>query len=185
MKEFYRNILGSTTNQSTLFNTVSELWNKSKCKVLPTKEKYISILSNKFNHFFADKIDNICDTFSASSAPIITELDMPTGTENSSHLHTFKPATLEELRNIISSKPFKTSFDDPLPKPVYEECIRLLLPFILELANYSLEIGDMAGLKDSTIIPILKKAGVDIELFLNYRPIVNIQLLSKLIEKVV
>jgi len=43
----------------------------------------------------------------------------------------------------------------------------------------------MDGLKESTIIPILKKAGLDIELFLNYRPIVNLQFLSKLIEKVV
>ena len=104
LREFYKNILGSTSNQSTLFNTVSALWNRTRSKALPTKEKDIATLANKFNHFFIDKIENIHETFPTLSAPIISELDMPQyESECSSHLHSFQRATLEELENIISS----------------------------------------------------------------------------------
>ena len=43
----------------------------------------------------------------------------------------------------------------------------------------------MSRLKESTISPILKNASLDSNSFKNHRPIVNLQFLSKLIEKVV
>ena len=45
--------------------------------------------------------------------------------------------------------------------------------------------GDISGLKESVITPILKKAFLDMNIFKNYRPIVTLQFLSKVIEKVV
>lgn len=184
-REFYKNISDSTNNQATLFKTVSELWNKSPLKALPTVTNNAKTLANKFNHFFCDKIQNIRNSFSTSSGAVITELDLPQETLSTAQLHTLVPATLDELLEIINSKSFKTSFDDPLPAPVYKSCIETLLPYILELVNLSLSSGDMSGLKESTILPILKKAGLDIDVFLNYRPIFNLQFLSKLIERVV
>ena len=79
----------------------------------------------------------------------------------------------------------KTSFDDLIPVPVLKLVIESLLPYLLELVNLSLETGDISGLKESVIIPLLKKLNLDSEQFRNYRPIVNLQFLSKLIEKVV
>ena len=43
----------------------------------------------------------------------------------------------------------------------------------------------MEGIKDSVIIPLLKKSGIDPEVLKNYRPVTNEVFLSKLIEKVV
>ena len=53
------------------------------------------------------------------------------------------------------------------------------------MVNLSLETGDISGLKESVIRPIIKKINLDCEKFPNYRPIVNLQFLSKLIEKIV
>ena len=50
--------------------------------------------------------------------------------------------------------------------------------------NLSLSSGDISGLKESVITPILKKSGLDKNDLANYRPIVNLQFLSKVIEKV-
>ena len=79
----------------------------------------------------------------------------------------------------------KTSFDDPLPAPLLKSSLQTLLPHILDLVNLSLSTGDISGLKESVITPILKKAFLDHNIFKNYRPIVTLQFLSKIIEKVV
>ena len=79
----------------------------------------------------------------------------------------------------------KTSFDDPLPASVYKPSLDTVLPYILELVNTSLSTGDMSGLKESTITPLLKKLGLDLNKHTNFRPLFNLQFLSKLIEKVV
>ena len=79
----------------------------------------------------------------------------------------------------------KTSFDDPLPASVYKPSIETVLPYLLELVNTSLSTGDISGLKESTITPLLKKHGLDLNEHKHYRPLFNLQFLSKLIEKVV
>ena len=75
--------------------------------------------------------------------------------------------------------------EDPLPSTLLKSSLPILLPYILELVNMSLSTGDINGLKESVITPIIKKVGLDKNNFRNYRPIVNLQFLSKLIEKVV
>ena len=51
----------------------------------------------------------------------------------------------------------------------------------------SLELGSMDCLKSAVILPLIKELGtlVDKENFKNYRPVSNLQFLSKLIERVV
>ena len=96
-----------------------------------------------------------------------------------------EPASYRELEEIISDMDIKTCFDDPLPAPLVKNALPVLLPHILELVNLSLSTGDISGLKESVITPILKKALLDLNIFKNYRPIVTLQFLGKIIEKVV
>ena len=180
---FYRNILASTNDPSTLFQTVSELWNKKKVKALPTYTGDAKTLANDFNTFFTSKVSDIRNCIS-SNEPFLPEPENNMS-ESSSELQEFKLATLEELHEIVHDKEIKTSFDDPIPAPVYKECMDVLLPHLLDLVNCSLLSGDMSGLKESTIIPLLKKAKLDHEAHKNYRPLFNLQFLSKLVEKVV
>ena len=73
-------------------------------------------------------------------------------------MHTFKLATLVELKkDILLSMAIKTSYDDPLPASVLEPSLDTVLPYLLELVNTSLSTGNISGLKESTITPLLKK----------------------------
>ena len=79
----------------------------------------------------------------------------------------------------------KTAYNDFLPRPLMKDLLETLLPYIVELINLSLATGCMEGVKEATIVPLLKKAGLDTEVLKNYRPVSDIVLISKLIETVV
>ena len=79
----------------------------------------------------------------------------------------------------------KTSPADPIPAILLKEIIDNLTPHFLMIVNASLAAGSMEGLKESIITPILKKLNLDTNKLNNYRPIANIEFLSKLTEKVV
>ena len=83
-------------------------------------------------------------------------------------LSSFEPVSMEELKLILGEMTIKTSYEDPLPAPLLKSSIDLLLPYILELVNLSLETGSISGLKKSVINPILKKFDLDAEKFSNY-----------------
>ena len=102
-----------------------------------------------------------------------------------SELSDFRPATLQEIKEIIKDMTIKTSPADPIPAILLKEIIDDLTPHILKIVNASLAAGSMEGLKESIITPILKKPNLDANKLNNYRPIANIEFLSKLTEKVV
>ena len=56
---------------------------------------------------------------------------------------------------------------------------------LTKLVNKSLEEGSMGGIKESVIIPLLKKPTLDPDVMKNYRPVNTLSFLSKLIERVV
>ena len=181
MKSFYSGMIASTDNQNNLFKTVSKLWNKGKVKTLPENTGTDQDLANNFNNYFCDKITTIRDSFDDHC----DHSELQFSTSSSSSLDSFDPATLDELRKIVAETDIKTSPDDPLPAPLIKKSMDTLLPHILELVNLSLKHGDISGLKESVITPILKKLGLDKDKHGNYRPVVNLQFLGKLIEKVV
>ena len=62
-------------------------------------------------------------------------------------------------------------------------CIDVLLPVITKIVNLSLESGIFAGdWKCALVNPLLKKDNLNL-LFNNYRPISNLQFVSKLTER--
>ena len=95
------------------------------------------------------------------------------------------PTTVDELRGIIKKMGIKTCSQDPLPGSLCKDIIEDLLPYLCDLVNKSLCTGSMEGVKDSVIIPLLKKSGIDPEELKNYRPVTNEVYVSKLTEKVV
>ena len=105
--------------------------------------------------------------------------------QNISELQVFYPATQKKISNIISDMTIKTSPADPIPALLLKEIIEDLIPHIQVMVNASLSKGSMDELSESIITPILKKHNLDADLLKNYRPISNIEFLSKIIEKVV
>ena len=64
-------------------------------------------------------------------------------------------------------------------------CIDVLLPVITKIINLSLESGSFASnWKCALVNPLLKKTGLDL-VFKNYRPVSNVQYVSKLTERAV
>ena len=86
------------------------------------------------------------------------------------------------LRRYIFYAPRKSSPRSWLLK----ECASVLVPTITDIVNLSLTSGQFHPiLKESVISPLLKKSNLDKDQLSNYRPISNLSLISKIIERIV
>ena len=97
----------------------------------------------------------------------------------------FNRLTEEEVRKLINNSAKKSCSLDPMPTSLVIACIDALLPIITKMINLSLETGLFADdWKCALVLPLLKKPRLDL-LYKNYRPVSNLQYVSKLTEKVV
>ena len=93
---------------------------------------------------------------------------------------------LDEVTSLISSLPNKHCRTDPLPTWLLKECTAELAPFIRRLFNASLCSGHVPqSFKSAYITPLLKKAGLDNTDVKSYRPISNLSVVSKMLERVI
>ena len=83
--------------------------------------------------------------------------------------------------------PDKQCSSDPMPTRLLKANIDLLAPFLCRLFCWSLENGSVPSLtlKFAYITPIVKKAGLDPAELKSYRPISNLSVVSKLLERLV
>ena len=89
------------------------------------------------------------------------------------------------MRELIEGFPKNSCTLDPMPTSLVINCIDVLLPVITRIINLSLESGSFASnWKSALVNPLLKKTGLDL-VFENYRPVSNLQYVSKLTERVV
>ena len=87
---------------------------------------------------------------------------------------------------MINESSSKSCILDPLPTDILKKCLDCLIPVITKVINLSLSAGEMPeDLKEAVLIPLIKKANLDPEIFNNFRPISNLTFISKLIEKIV
>ena len=84
---------------------------------------------------------------------------------------------------IIKKYGIKTSVEDPIPAQLIKSALDIVLPVYCELINKSLGEGDMNTARSSIIDPLIKKLGLDIDIYKNYRPVNNLIFFSKLIER--
>ena len=81
---------------------------------------------------------------------------------------------------------FEQSDSDPIPTWLLKECASVLVPTITNIVNFSLNSGQFHPiLKESVISPLLKKSTLHKDEHSNYRPISNLSVISKIIERVV
>ena len=75
---------------------------------------------------------------------------------------------------------------DPLPTRLLKNNVDVLAPFLVELYNRSLSTGVVpAAFKAAYVTPLPKKADMDPADVKSYRPIFNLSVLSKLLERLV
>ena len=91
-----------------------------------------------------------------------------------------------EIEGFVDTIGKKSCDLDPIPASILKTCQSALLPVLTNIVNMSLQSASTpAALKEAVIKPKLKKDNLDSEDYSNFRPISNLKVVSKIIEKAV
>ena len=167
-------------NPQKLWCILGDVLHRLPAKILPSI-KPPQLLADRFVEFFTEKIEKIRSTFSAAvfSQHIIPDSPSPM-------FSTFCTVTEDQVTKIITSSPSKSCSLDPWPTFLVLDYLDILITPITSIINASLEQGKCPNLfKQAHVTPILKKSSLDKEVFKNYRPVSNLNFISKLLERVV
>ena len=136
-------------------------------------------LANDFANFFLNKILTIRENFKNLPTPDLHEKPhVPNFT-------CFAPLSQETVRGLILSMKTKSCELDPIPTHVLKEILPIMLPAITKIVNLSLINGEFPPQwKNAIVRPLLKKAGAELT-YKNYRPVSNLQFISKVTERAV
>ena len=98
----------------------------------------------------------------------------------------FIPLTVDNVRKLIADAPSKQSDLDPWPTWLMKDCANDVSSYITRLTNISMASGCVPPtLKAAYITPIIKKPQLDMTDVSNYRPISNLWVVSKLLERAI
>ena len=167
----------ATTDSRQLFQLVGTLLGCKEENPLPEATSD-SILAEEFAGFFHDKIDNIRSRFN-TTAPYKPEgkCDVPL-------LNKFMPISATQLEKTITSMPSKTCALDIMPTARLKEVLGTILLSITHIVNKSLDQGEFhTSWKEALVKPLVKKRILGTTMT-NYRPVSNLQFISKIVEKV-
>ena len=165
-----------------LWKTMDSLLSRNIPKSLPSACSP-SALASSFLNFFNDKISNLC-----SSIPLCADrfdfADNPT-VSPPPQLSSFHPVTEHEVRNIILRSTDSSCSLDLIPTKLLKSCITSLTPPITHLINLSLKEGSFpTSFKHAVVTPLLKKQSLPKNELSSYRPISNLNFISKVLERV-
>ena len=162
------------------FAIINSLMNKTKKKILPDFNNS-SELAYKFQNFFCDKIKNIRNTMNISNT--CSDL-INLNSVNINKFYNFRLVSAEELENVLLGVKSKFSTIDNIPSKIIKPFLKSSFNEILEIINSSLQSGIFPDqLKRSNVTPIPKSTHLDHNLLSTFRPIFDISILSKILEK--
>ena len=131
--------------------------------------------ANQFAKFFTEKIENIRNELDGH------DLYTPR-TRQTNKPETFRTLSMQEVKKIISKMQSKSREDDILPTKFIKEILDYFLPTITDLVNLSLQEGSfISDWKCVIVRPLIKKLELGCARR-NYRPVSNLQFISKIVE---
>src|SRR6476619_901666 len=137
-----------------------------------------SNLATSFLNFFTDKITKLSALF--PSVPLISPYCPPPFFPP--NLFQFLPASTAEVRKNILTSSSTTCCLDSIPTSLLKLCIDVLVTPITTLVNLFLSEGSFpASFKTATVGPLLKKHSLPREDLSSYRPISNLNFVSKVL----
>ena len=142
----------------------------------------IATLANTFSSCFSNKISIIHSSFfpSDSHSRVLNPPDTRKVLQNLSCV------TADEVCHLVLRAPCKSSDLDPIPTRLVKDCIDILITPMTSRINLSLTEGSFPShFKSAHVCPLLKKPSLNKNSMNNYRPVSNLTLLSKVLEKVV
>ena len=135
--------------------------------------------------YFIDKIANIRAEFPLleSSLPPYSFGSMDSSIPTCANLFDrFTMITNEELITIVSVMNKTTCSSDPFPSKLLMFHLTSIIDTIMHIINLCLSTS---VLRSAVLLTLIKKPGLDPQVFKNYRPVSNLYFLSKLIENVI
>ena len=125
--------------------------------------------------------DSVSDTLHSLSVSVPSDLSFPS--HCCSLLETLSPVTFDEVGRILSRSPAKSSSMDIIPTSLVLRCKPVFCEIIAYLANLSFSEGRFPALfKQATVTPLIKGHSLD-KSVPNYRPISNLNFISKVLER--
>ena len=144
------------------------------------KKTAANINAQDYHSYLLKKIETAKISIRPSEAPKFSKCN-----ENLS-LNGFDKVKLDKLLYAIQKLPNKQCEHDPLPTWLLKKIVSMVDPFILSIFNLSFATGRVpCQFKHAYVTPLLKKSDLDQETLLLYRPISNLSVLSKLLERIV
>ena len=180
-REHYRTLVAKQSAQPRkLWNTLNLLLGCSKRSSLPATTSPSS-LASAFLTFFGDKIAKLQST----SQPLTrSPHDAPPAAPPL--LTQFSMATTEEVKTAIMASSDATCSLDFIPTSLLKSCLDSLLQPITKLINICLlESTFPSCFKTAIIKPLIKKHSLPKDDLSSYRPISNLNFISKLLERII
>ena len=172
-EHFWRTKVQSESHQPRqLWNSINRLLGRGRA---PMGE---SLSASEFQDYF----DKKCSSLLAEAA----NPPQPSFASAPAHVSfsQFQPVSPSIVAATLRSLPNKQSSQDLLPAQFLKGCLDLLSPFLAEIVNRSFSHGEFPRrLSIACVTPILKKNNLCIDELSSYRPINNLSIISKLIER--
>ena len=135
-------------------------------------------LANMFADVFMEKIEKIRS--SLDGHPKYEPSD-----DKITPLLSLTPATEDEVISIINAMKTKTCETNPILTDLFKKIVPLIIERVTKLISKSLtEEAFSIHWKTAIICPLLRKPGLEL-IASNYRPVINLPFLSKVVEKIV
>ena len=182
-QEFYRKtqdlywqtrITESAGNAKKLWNELSAVRGKNRS---PTFQD--SLTAEQFLKSFEKKVADVRSSTLGSEPPEFSNF-------SGECFSKFAALSEDDVCELIMKSPNKSCGLDPAPTWLIKDFSKILSPYITELFNKSLSSGHFpVPFRVAEVTPILKKPSLDPTLPINYRPVSNLQFISKVLERAV
>ena len=178
--QYYQELVKENIGEGKkLWQALSKVLGRSQVSTLPSCTDKKS-QANRFGSFFIDKINKIRNTFRNCTSKCVPLEKKPPS------FSSFQLVSKIEVLKFIKESPSKTCSLDPWPTLLVKRCIDILLPSITKLVNLSFQDGVFPEpFKYAIVTPLIKKTSLPKEDLKNYWPVSGLNLLSKLVERVV
>ena len=166
------------------------LWKSVHCLLHPGADYslYQSLntdaLANSLNDFFIDTLRRLSETIinGLLMSNVVNSISPPKPV--TTKLNELPLVTPAEVLQLINSALSKTSTLDILPTSILKLCGDELAVMIAHVMNRSFETSIFpTSMKVGLLTPLLKKPGFDTSEYKNFRPISNLSMILKIIER--
>ena len=161
--------------------------NQQLSRLLGKSNANTTKLAQSFGDFFLTKISKLQEKIDEK----IDELGLIDADEKSpagdvATMEKFHPLSEDDVAKLIKTLPDQSCDLDPVPTVVLKQLLPTLLPVLTRIVNTSLQSGVFpSDLKQAIVKPTIKNASGDVDSLSNYRPVSNLSVLSKILEKAV